>query len=111
MTTQLAHARPAQPMSPQDCEDFAEAIGKIAAFAAKSLHESFPHLSLEGLAETFTQPSAVSMLGARYLSGLDRGLSAGEAAAEAGTALIRAWADARLAARAQLDREKTATSA
>ncbi|MFJ6561938.1 hypothetical protein ACIQMV_19170 [Streptomyces sp. NPDC091412] len=84
MTTQLAHTRPAQTMSPQDREDLAEAIGKIAAIAAKSLHESFPHLSLDSLVETFTRPSAVNMLGARYLSSLDRGLSAGEAAAEAG---------------------------
>ncbi|MER6979645.1 hypothetical protein [Streptomyces carpinensis] len=97
-------------MSPQDCEDFATAVGKIAGIAAKSLHESFPHLDLDGLVETFTRPHALNMLGTRYLSGLDRGLSAGEAAAEAGTALIRAWAEARLAARAQLDREKAAAS-
>lgn len=86
-------------------EDLAEAVGRIAGFAALSLHESFPHLDLDGLAETFTRPSALRMLSGRYLSGLDRGLPAGEAAAEAGTALIHAWADARLAARAELDRQ------
>lgn len=100
--------RPVRPMTPQDHEDFAEAIGKIAAFAATSLHESFPHLSLENLVETFTRASAFNMLGTRYLSGLERGLTPGEAAGEAGAALIRLWADARLEARAQLDQVKAA---
>ncbi|MDX3345928.1 hypothetical protein PV387_41190 [Streptomyces sp. ME02-6987-2C] len=86
-------------------EALGEAVGRIAGFAALSLHESFPHLDLDGLAEAFTRPSALRMLSGRYLSGLDRGLPAGEAAAEAGTALIHAWAEARLAARAELDRQ------
>ncbi|CAL9536224.1 hypothetical protein [Streptomyces sp. enrichment culture] len=91
-------------------EALGEAVGRIAAYAAQSLHESFPHLDLDELVETFTRPSAVRMLTARYLRGLESGLPAGEAAAAAGTRLIHAWADARLAARAELDRAKAAAS-
>ena len=87
-----------------------EVVGTIAAYAAQSLHESFPHLDLDDLVETFTRPSALHMLAARYMRGLERGLPAGEAAAAAGTRLIHAWADARLAARAELDRAKAAPS-
>ncbi|MFF4179680.1 hypothetical protein [Streptomyces sp. NPDC001750] len=87
-----------------DTEEFGEAIGKIAALAAISLHDSFPHLDLEGLVETFTQQGALGMLAVRYLSGIERGLTPSEAAAEAGVALIHAWADARHAARAELDK-------
>ncbi|MFF5968224.1 hypothetical protein ACFY64_31775 [Streptomyces collinus] len=87
-----------------DGEALAEAVGRIAGLAAMSLHESFPNLDLDGLVETFTRPSALQMLGGRYLRGLESGRTAGEAAAEAGTALIRTWADARLKARAELDR-------
>ncbi|MGW6391178.1 hypothetical protein ACWFR1_11875 [Streptomyces sp. NPDC055103] len=88
-----------------------EAVGRIAGFVALSLHESFPHLDLDQLAETFTRPRAVDMISARFLAGLDNGLTAGQAAADAGTALMRAWAEARLAARAQLDAEAAAPTA
>ncbi|MBT2453280.1 hypothetical protein [Streptomyces sp. ISL-86] len=101
----IEYSRRGYMTTPQEREDFAEAVGKIAAFAAMSLHESFPHVSVESLVETFTQPSAFNMLGTRFLTGLERGLTPGEAAGEAGAALIRLWADARLEARAQLDRE------
>ncbi|MYR55027.1 hypothetical protein GTY54_01785 [Streptomyces sp. SID625] len=88
---------------------FGEAVGKIAGLAASSLHESFPHLDLQRLLDAFTSDPAIAMIGTRYLAGLDEGKTPGEAAAAAGTALIHAWADARLAARAQLD-QQTATA-
>ncbi|MFF4726365.1 hypothetical protein ACFY3M_13640 [Streptomyces mirabilis] len=84
-------------------EQLGEAVGRIAGFAALSLHESFPHLSLDGLVETFTRDSATTMIATRFLAQLDDGKTPGEAAGAAGTALIRAWAEARNAARAQLD--------
>ncbi|BBA98326.1 hypothetical protein RVR_4465 [Actinacidiphila reveromycinica] len=93
----------AQPTAPAiSADELGEAVGKIAGMVARSLHESFPHLDVEQLAETFTRPRAVDMIAARFLTGLDNGRTAGEAAADTGVALIHAWADARLAARAQL---------
>jgi hypothetical protein len=89
-------------------ENLGEAVGKIAAFAALSLHESFPHLDLDGLVETFTGESATTFLAERFLAGLHGGQTPGEAAGVAGTALIRAWAEARLAARAELDQQGSA---
>ncbi|WP_405961226.1 hypothetical protein OG235_36805 [Streptomyces sp. NBC_00024] len=89
-------------------DDLGEAVGKIAAFAALSLHESFPHLSLDSLVETFTRDSATTMIAARFLAALDDGKPPGEAAGAVGADLIRAWADARNEARAQLD-QQTAT--
>lgn len=82
--------------------DLGEAVGKIAGFAALSLHESFPHLSVDDLIETFTRPSATSMIATRFLAELDDGKTPGEAAGTAGSALIRAWADARNTARAKV---------
>jgi Na+/H+-translocating membrane pyrophosphatase len=84
-------------------DNVGEAVGKIAAFAALSLHESFPNLDLDELVETFTRESATGFLAKLFLAGLDQGKTAGEAAGAAGSALIRAWAEARNAARAQLD--------
>jgi hypothetical protein len=81
-----------------------EAVGKIAGLAAISLHESFPHLSLERLVDAFTQDRAISLIASHYLAGLDEGKTSGEAAGTAGTVLIRAWADARNAARLQRDK-------
>ncbi|MFF4388574.1 hypothetical protein ACFY0G_17605 [Streptomyces sp. NPDC001552] len=98
------------PLTESQTDELGDAVGRIAGFAAKSLHKSFPHLSLEGFVEAFTSPGATSMLAARYLKGLERGLTAGEAAADAGTTLIDAWAEARLETRAQLDREAAHTS-
>lgn len=100
-----------QPATPAiSADELGKAVGKIAGLAAISLHDSFPHLDLDQLAETFTRPRALDMIAARFLAGLDSGRTAGEAAADAGTALIRVWADARLAARAQLDAEKSAAN-
>ncbi|MDQ1018881.1 hypothetical protein [Streptomyces afghaniensis] len=81
-------------------DNLGEAVGKIAAFAALSLHESFPQLDLDQLVETFTRPSATDFLARRFLAGLDGGKTPGEAAGDAGSALMRAWADARNTARA-----------
>ncbi|PWI16002.1 hypothetical protein DI272_18900 [Streptomyces sp. Act143] len=80
-------------------DDLGEAVGKIAAFAALSLHESFPHLDLDELVETFTRECATDFLSRRFLAGLDEGKSPGQAAGAAGSELIRRWADARNAAR------------
>ncbi|MET9321965.1 hypothetical protein ABZX75_17485 [Streptomyces sp. NPDC003038] len=88
-----------------------EAVGRIAGFAALSLHESFPNVDLDQLTETFTRSCAVDMISARFLAGLGNGLTAGQAAADAGTALMRGWAEARLAARAHLDAEAAAPTA
>ncbi len=86
-----------------------EAVGKIAAFAARTLHEQWPHLDLEELVATFTSDSALTALATRYADGLDSGKAPGEAAADAGVALIHAWAEARLAARALLDAQQAPT--
>ncbi|MFB8347951.1 hypothetical protein [Streptomyces niveus] len=87
-----------------------EAVGRIAGFAALSLHESFPDLDLDDLVEVFTRPCSTSMISAQFLAGLGDGLPAGKAAAAAGTALIQGWADSRNYARAQLDAEKSAAA-
>ncbi|GAA2948481.1 hypothetical protein ACFPN0_15090 [Kitasatospora cinereorecta] len=94
----------------REASDLGEAIGKIAAFAAMSLHESFPHLDLEDLVVTFTGEHTQEFIGRRYLVAIEQGKAPGEAAGEAGTALLHAWAKARLEARAQLDREKDQTA-
>ncbi|MFI2434682.1 hypothetical protein [Streptomyces sp. NPDC018693] len=94
-----------QPQPAITADDLGEAVGKIAAFAALSLHESFPHLDLDELVETFTRESATDFLSRRFLAGLHGGQNPGEAAGAAGSALIRAWADARLTARAELDQQ------
>ncbi|MEV6565893.1 hypothetical protein [Streptomyces kronopolitis] len=97
---------PERQLTPDQITDLGEAAGKIAAFAAKALHREYPHLDLEGLVGAFTRDSALEMIALRYLDGIELGMSPGDAAGEAGKALIRAWADARLAARAQLARER-----
>lgn len=84
-------------------EQLGEAVGRIAGFAALSLHESYPHLNLDRLVETFTRSNVTDFLAKRYLSGLDGGKTPGEAAGDAGAALIGVWADARNEARAQLN--------
>ncbi|WP_086780176.1 hypothetical protein [Streptomyces griseus] len=89
--------------TPEEDDAFAEALGRIAALAALSLHETFPHLDLDDLVEAFTRTSALNMIGTRYMAGLESGLAPGEAAGEAGAALMRLWADARLETRTRLD--------
>ena len=97
-----------QTPTPRETADLGDAVGRIAAFAALSLGESFPRLDLEGLVDVFARPSAAEFIGRRYLAAIEGGKAPGEAAGEAGAALIHAWAGARLEARAQLDREKAA---
>ncbi|MER7740004.1 hypothetical protein ABTX34_17090 [Streptomyces sp. NPDC096538] len=79
MTAQIAPAISA--------DDLGEAVGKIAAFAALSLHESYPRLDLDELIETFTRPSATGFLARRFTAGLAQGKTPGEAAGDAGAAL------------------------
>lgn len=97
---------PHRQLTPDQAQQLGEATGKIAALAAKALHHTWPHLDLEALVALFTRDSALEMIAATYLAGIDRGRTPGEAAGDAGTALIRVWADARLAARAQLDAQR-----
>lgn len=97
---------PRQQLTPDQVEQLGEATGKIAALAAKALNRTWPHLAVEDLVEQFTRDSALEMIAATYLAGIERGRTPGEAAGEAGTALIRVWADARLEARARLDAQR-----
>jgi hypothetical protein len=71
------------PTAPQ-AADLGDAVGRIAAFAALSLNESFLHLDLEGLVEVFTRASAVEFIGRRYAAAIEGGKAPGEA----GKALI-----------------------
>jgi hypothetical protein len=89
---------PSAPLTAAQVEQLGDAVGRIAAYAARALHDEFPHLDLEQLLETFTRPVAVEGTGALYLAALEGGATPADAAGRAGTALIRAWADARLAA-------------
>ncbi|MFF7415652.1 hypothetical protein [Streptomyces lydicus] len=79
-------------------EKLGDAVGRIAAYAARALNREFPHLDLEQLVETFTCPAALEGAARHYLAALKGGATPADAAGRAGTALIRAWADARLAA-------------
>lgn len=93
-----------------EASDLGEAIGKIAAFAAMSLNGSFLHLDLEDLIVAVTGTDAQEFIGRRFVAAIEKGKAPGEAAGEAGKALLYAWAEARLEARAQLDREKGQTT-
>ncbi|QKW06962.1 hypothetical protein HUT18_11700 [Streptomyces sp. NA04227] len=97
---------PGQQLSPNEVERLGEATGRIAALAAKALNSTWPHLEVEDLVEQFTRDSALVMIASAYLAGIERGLSPGDAAGEAGTALIREWADSRREARARLDAQR-----
>ncbi|MFB6700255.1 hypothetical protein [Streptomyces rubiginosohelvolus] len=96
------------PLTPAEVAKLGEATGRIALYAARSLHKTFPHLDLEQLAETFTRPVAVEMSARLYLAALDNGDTPGEAAGKAGVALIKTWADARLTAAAAVKADRTA---
>ncbi|MFF9901313.1 hypothetical protein [Streptomyces longispororuber] len=87
------------PLTSADAERLGDAVGRIVALTARSLAESFPHLSVERLTELFTRPLVLEVTASRYLAALEAGQTAGEAAGQAGTALIRDWANARLKAR------------
>ncbi|MFJ2225625.1 hypothetical protein ACIOFY_36985 [Streptomyces anulatus] len=86
------------PLTPADAERLGDAVGRIIAITARALHREFPHLSLEGLAESFTSSSVIESTGLRYLAALDAGATPGDAAGQASTALVKAWAAARLRA-------------
>ncbi|MFK0279472.1 hypothetical protein ACIQVL_03225 [Streptomyces sp. NPDC090499] len=88
---------PSAPLTPAQAEQLGDAAGRIAVYAARSLVQSYPNLNLERLVETFTRPVAVEGTARRYLAALDCGATPA-VAGRAGAALIRAWADARLAA-------------
>ncbi|MFK0159066.1 hypothetical protein ACIQVK_44230 [Streptomyces sp. NPDC090493] len=85
-----------------------DAVGRIAAYAARSLVETWPHLDVEQLVEVFTRPVAVEGTTRRYLAALDCGATPAVAAGRAGVALINAWADARNAAHAAAQATRTA---
>lgn len=96
------------PLTPAQVEQLGDATGRIAAYAARALHDEFPHLDLERLVETFTRPVSVEGTARLYLAALDGGATPGDAAGKAGVALINAWADARLAAKAAAEAARTA---
>ncbi|MGA5497740.1 hypothetical protein ACPCSP_25590 [Streptomyces cinereoruber] len=106
----ISYVRRGHLPTPEQKEEFTDAIGRIAGYAAGSLHKTFPDLDLDELIQRFTGPAAFNMIGTRYLNGLRRGLTPAEAASEAGTALIDGWADARLEARALLNSQTAATA-
>jgi hypothetical protein len=88
------------PLTAQQAQKLGEDVGRIVGLAARALHEEWPHLSLEDLVAVFTLPSVLEVTARRFLAALESGAPAGEAAGNAGAALIRDWADARLEARA-----------
>lgn len=87
------------PLTAEQAEQLGEDVGRIAAFAARALNREYPHLALERLVESFTRPVALEVTAVRYLAALETGAQPGEAAGNAGAALIRDWAEARLRAR------------
>ncbi|MGA5127788.1 hypothetical protein ACWCV2_17025 [Streptomyces pseudogriseolus] len=86
------------PLTPAQVAQLGDATGRIAAYAARALHQEFPHLDVEQLVETFTRPVAVEGTARLYLAAIQRGATPADAAGKAGRALIEAWADARLTA-------------
>jgi hypothetical protein len=99
---------PSAPLTPAQTAQLGDAVGRIAAYAARSLVDTYPHLNLEQLVETFTRPVAIDGTARRYLAALESGATPADAAGRAGVALIRAWADARLAAQAAAQAARTA---
>lgn len=87
------------PLTAEQAERLGEDVGRIVAFTARALNQEWPHLGVERLVESFTRPVVLEVTTARYLKALESGAKPGEAAGEAGAALIRDWADARLRAR------------
>ncbi|MFD9395000.1 hypothetical protein ACFWBB_31010 [Streptomyces sp. NPDC060000] len=99
---------PSAPLTAAQVEQLADAVGRIAGVTARALHDEFPHLDLEQLVETFTRPVAAEGIARRYMAALESGATPGEAAGKASTALVHAWADARLAAKAAAQAARTA---
>ncbi|MFE4583003.1 hypothetical protein [Streptomyces chartreusis] len=108
MEAQAPRTMTGAPLTAAQVERLGDAAGRIAAYAARSLVETYPHLNLERLVETFTRPVAVEGTARLYLAALDGGATPADAAGKAGAALIKAWADARLAAMAAAEAARTA---
>lgn len=89
---------PNSPLAAAQAEQIGDAVGRIAVYAARALHNEYPHLDLERLVETFSRPTAVEATALIYMTEIDHGATPGQAAGTAGMVLIRAWVDARLAA-------------
>jgi hypothetical protein len=77
-------------------------VGRISALVARALNEEYPHLDVLRLVESFTRPKVLEGTAVLYLAALEKGATPGEAAGEAGVALVRVWAEARLKAREDL---------
>ncbi|MFD4795070.1 hypothetical protein [Streptomyces anulatus] len=86
------------PLTAAQAEELGDDVGRIVAFTARALNREFPNLSLESLAEAFTRPLVLESTALRYLAALENGATPGDAAGQAGAALIETWADARLRA-------------
>ncbi|MEU7092991.1 hypothetical protein [Kitasatospora aureofaciens] len=95
-----------KPLTEADATRLGENVGRIAAWTAKAMHESYPHLRLEMLLDHFTRDHSLEMLSTVYLRGLESGLTPGDAAAEAGAQLVHTWAKAALETRAEIARER-----
>ncbi|MGW6021194.1 hypothetical protein [Streptomyces sp. NPDC055099] len=85
------------PLTPAQAEQLGEDIGMIVAFAAKALNHMHG-TDIDRLMQSFTSSNALEVTAGRYLKALEDGLTPGEAAGRAGTALARDWADAVLEA-------------
>ncbi|WP_329317223.1 hypothetical protein OG723_44460 (plasmid) [Streptomyces sp. NBC_01278] len=92
------------PLTAEQVQQLGEDIGRITAFTARALHREFPHLNLERLVTTLTGSRMLDFTTAKYLAAMEAGASPAEAAGQAGVALVRVWADARLQADEELDR-------
>ncbi|MGC0418379.1 hypothetical protein [Embleya sp. AB8] len=91
-----------RPLTATEAVELGDAVGRIAALAAMAINREYPRHGLRDLVEQFTREHSTTFLAGRYLAGIDKGMPAAEAAADAGRELIRAWADARRAAMAHV---------
>jgi hypothetical protein len=85
------------PLTPAQAEQLGKDVGMIAAIAAQALNHAHG-INTERLVETFTSSNALDVTAIRYLKHLEDGLTRGEAAGQAATALVHDWADAVLTA-------------
>ncbi|MBT2674696.1 hypothetical protein J7E95_28580 [Streptomyces sp. ISL-14] len=87
------------PLTPGQAEQLGKDVGMIVAFAAKALNHMHG-TNIDRLMQTFTSSNALEVTATRYLQALEDGHTPGEAAGQAGTALVHDWADAVLEAAA-----------
>ncbi|MFE3185512.1 hypothetical protein ACFXKR_32240 [Streptomyces violascens] len=85
------------PLTPAQAEQLGKDIGMIAAIAAQALNHTHG-INTERLVETFTSSNTLNVTASRYLKHLEDGLTRGEAAGRAATALVHDWANAVLTA-------------